>query len=253
MELIQSRILSGIAGLRHGFFSPGTARNIGDNLSYKNAPQDVVWKARQKACQIIDIPAEHLTHVYQEHGTVIWPVGREHRGAGALTGDNPVGNGDGLISAEPGVPLAILIADCLPIFFSTVDTRTIGLVHAGWRGTLNDIVGVTVDKMDELYRVGPSSLVVWIGPGISKNGFRVGNDVWQLFQERWGEYDDCFDREKQSIDLKKINRYQLEIAGVLTDNIEVAEECTFGDYRFFSYRRDGKGSGHNMAVIMKER
>ena len=86
MELIQSRILSGIHGLRHGFFSPGTDRNIDDNLSFKNAPQEVVLRARQKACEIIGIPAEHLTHVYQEHGTIIWPVGQEHRGAGALTG-----------------------------------------------------------------------------------------------------------------------------------------------------------------------
>jgi len=253
MELIQSRIFSDIPGLCHGFFAPGMDRDLRNNFSYKNAPQEVVWRARQKACEIIGIPAEHLTHVYQEHGTIIWPVGQEHRGAGALTGEDPVGNGDGLISTEPGVPLAILIADCLPIFFSTVDVRVVGLAHAGWRGTLNDIAGAVVNKMDELYRVDPTSLMIWIGPGISRNGFRVGNDVWEIFQERWGKYDDCFDRENQAIDLKKINQYQLEAAGVLTDNIEGATECTFGDLRFYSYRRDGKGSGHNMAVIMRER
>ncbi|MBN2329865.1 MAG: peptidoglycan editing factor PgeF [Candidatus Omnitrophica bacterium] len=252
MEIVQSRRLNSIPRLKHGFFLPGEERSLEDNLSFKSAPRETVMEARRRACGFLEIPHENLTHVYQEHGTGIWPVEQEHCGAGALTGDDQVGRGDALITQEENLPLAILIADCLPIFFSTSDAGVIGLAHAGWRGTFDEIAVKTVQRMHSEFAVDARDLNVWIGPGISVEGFTVGDDLWEKFKDRWGGYSDCFRDATTSIDLKQLNRIQLEGAGVPPGSIETSGDCTFCDRRFFSYRRDGKGSGHNMAVIMRD-
>jgi purine-nucleoside/S-methyl-5'-thioadenosine phosphorylase / adenosine deaminase len=252
MQLYQSNILRTINGLSHGFFAPGSTGNRNHNLSFKNAAQEEVIKARQLACGLLNIDHQHLTHVYQEHGTVIWDIKTSHRGAGALTGENQVGHGDAMITSDIHTPLAILVADCLPVFFSLFDSSVVGLAHAGWRGTYDDISVKMIDKLTGDYGAALDDIRIWIGPGISPKGFKVKNDVWQPFFERWGQYTDCFDSKNHSIDLKLVNKYRLEEHGVSADNIEVSPDCTYSDNRFFSYRRDGAGIGHNMAVIMRE-
>ncbi|MGC9326777.1 MAG: polyphenol oxidase family protein [Candidatus Hinthialibacter sp.] len=229
MEIVQSNCLKSITGLKHGFFRPGKERSLEDNLSFKSAPHEVVLRARRRACGLLEIPPENLTHVYQEHGTKIWPVTQEHRGAGALTGEDPVGRGDALITREENLPLAILIADCLPIFFAAPDAGVIGLAHAGWRGTFDEISVKTVERMRSEFGVKLQDLKVWIGPGISAEGFTIGEDLWDKFRERWGAYRDCFRESTTSIDLKRLNRRQLVEAGVSSDQIEISEDCTFSD------------------------
>ncbi len=251
MDVLQSALLKQIPGLAHGFFRPGDSTNRDANLSFKNGPAETVRAARRRACGMLGIPAEHLTHVYQEHGTVIWTVSREHRGAGALTGRDQVGPGDGLITAQSGVPLAILIADCLPVFFSAPHAEAVGIAHAGWKGTLGNIAARMAERLAAECGIGPDALRVWIGPGISLRGFTVQDDVWEPFQEAWGRYPECFDERRRGIDLKQINRLQLMEAGVPEVYIDISPDCTFSDPRFFSYRRDGAGSGHNLAVIQR--
>ncbi len=251
MELLQSALLNQVPGLIHGFLYPGNHHNRNANLSFKNGPIETVRAARREACGMVGIPPEHLTHVYQEHGTVIWIVTRDHRGAGAWTGRDPIGPGDGMITREAGVPLAILVADCLPVFFAAPRAEAIGIAHAGWKGTLGRIAVRMVERLASECGIHPASLWVWIGPGISIRGFTVQEDVWKPFQEAWGRYPECFDKSTRGIDLKQINRLQLLEAGVSDNHIEISPECTFSDSRFFSYRRDGAGSGHNLAVIQK--
>ncbi|MGI6454137.1 MAG: peptidoglycan editing factor PgeF [bacterium] len=249
MQIVQSHLLSQIRQIRHGFFCPGDASNRDNNLSFKNGTPQQVLSARKRACGILNINPSDLTHVYQDHGTVIWSVGIQERGAGALTGEYQVGVGDALISNEPAVPLAILIADCLPVFFATSDAKAVGLTHAGWRGTFDNISGKTVQRIVQEFQVDPATIKVWIGPGISKANFEVGYDVLHQFKERWGNVNGCLDERNRRIDLRSINEHQLLEAGILPRNLEISPECTYADRKFFSYRRDGAGVGHNMAVI----
>ncbi|MFB3788179.1 MAG: polyphenol oxidase family protein [bacterium] len=251
MEIVQSALLNQIPGLTHGFIRPGGNRNRVANLSFKNGPAETVRAARRQACGMLGIPAEHLTHVYQEHGTVIWTVSRDHRGAGAWTGRDPIGHGDGMITREARVPLAILIADCLPVFFTAPHAAAVGIAHAGWKGTLGNISARMVERLAGECGIEPAALRIWIGPGISLRGFTVQDDVWGPFQEAWGRHPECFDAVRRAIDLKQINRRQLMEAGVLDKHIDVSPDCTYSDPRFFSYRRDGAGGGHNLAVIQR--
>lgn len=157
-----------------------------------------------------------------------------------------------MITADPQTPLAILVADCIPLYFAARGGEAIGLAHAGWRGTNKDIAAKMVQRFNETYNLRPSDLLVWIGPGISFDEFEVGEDVWAYFWDGWSHYNDCFDRDERLIDLKGLNACQLIDAGVPEENIEISEECTVAGSRLYSYRRQGEGCGHNMAVIMKK-
>lgn len=250
MLCIQSSLLQSIPHIHHGFFAPGDSGRLQNNLSFKRGDAQAVRDARQAACQQIDVPAEALTHVYQEHGVAIHVVDGQHRGAGALDGENHVGAGDGMITREAGIPLAVLVADCLPILIADRSGSMVGIAHAGWRGTLKAIASQLVQKMQETYQVQPSDLLAWIGPGISFDYFEVGEDVWAYFMDGWCHYPDCFDAKARCVDLKALNANQLIEAGLGEDQIEIDESCTMEDERFYSYRRQGEDCGHNMAVIM---
>jgi len=249
MDLIQSRILNTPGRIKHAFFYPGIPYRREDNLSFKNGDRHQVLEARRRACSLLNFRHDHLTHVYQDHGTVIWSIRKQQRGAGALTGDGQVGIGDGMITNVPGIPLAILIADCLPILFSDRPGTFAGIAHAGWRGTLNGIAMKMLERLTSEFQVKPEDMLVWIGPGISSCCFHVGDAVWKAFLARWGHYSDCFLTDDSRIDLKRLNFHHLVSCGVLEENMEIHPDCTCCDRRYFSYRRDGAGIGHNMAVI----
>ncbi|MDX9753232.1 MAG: peptidoglycan editing factor PgeF [bacterium] len=249
MQVLSSSSLSTVPSIRHGFFHPGDCARVEDNLSFKNGTEVQVQQARRNACALLGIQSEFLACLFQEHGTVIWRAERTSRGCGALTGEGQIGNGDGLITCERHVPLTILIADCLPVFFASRDGVAIGLAHAGWRGTHGNISGKMVRRFETEFAVPPSELLVWIGPGISRCCFQVKDDVWGPFQQDWGHLPSAFDVSHQKIDLKAINQYQLQDAGVPEAQIDVSSACTCCNPIFFSYRRDGDGIGHNMAVI----
>lgn len=252
MFLLQSEKFKSISTIVHGFFGPDDCNQLTDNVSFKTGSVDDARNARKRACDMIGVNSSHLTHVYQEHSDVLFPVTQAQRGAGADGPDGQVGNGDGLMTSDAETPLSILVADCIPLYFATSNGEAIALAHAGWRGTLKAIAKKTVERMQQEYSVKPEDIQVWIGPGISYDHFEVGEDTWAYFMDGWCQYHDCFDTKSRCIDLKGLNVYQLIEAGVPEDNIDESEECTVGDERFYSYRRQGEGKGHNLAVIMKK-
>ncbi len=249
MEIVQSKLLSQLQGIRHGFFLPGKSGKKRNNYSFKQGVQKEVLTARRKACEQLGIQAEFLTHVYQEHGTEIWVVNLTHRGSGALTGEGQVGVGDAMMTCERDIPLAILVADCIPLIFADRSERFVTIAHAGWRGTNGDIAGKTVRRIQKEYSISAKEIVVWAGPGISRCCFEVGTEVWNTIEQNWGQYSECFFPDSMKIDLKQLNRLQLVQSGILNENIDISKDCTCCDERYFSFRRDGAGSGHNLAVV----
>ncbi len=251
MELIQSNLLKKVTSIRHGFFGPGTTGSSLDNFSFNQGEYREVQRARQTACSQIGINSQDLTHVYQVHGTRIWKVTFSLFKESRRNGKGQLGEGDALITDCSHIPLAILVADCLPIFIAHRTGQCIGIVHAGWRGTLKGIASAAVHRMVEEFTVDPEELLVWIGPGICGETFEIGEEVWSPFYRKWGHIGEAFLPQTRTLDLKRINAYQLEKMGVKSHWIEISSESTYKDHRFFSYRRDGAGVGHNMAVIQK--
>jgi YfiH family protein len=149
-----------------------------------------------------------------------------------------VGEGDALLSNEPGVTVSVRTADCLPILLADLQTGAVAAVHAGWRGTAAGIVGLTVQRLIAELGVRPEHLVAAIGPGIGKCCYEVGIEVARQLGEA----------EAGKVDLAENNRRQLLAAGVR--EIDVVSPCTFCDAEsFFSYRREAEQAGRMISFI----
>ena len=131
----------------------------------------------------------------------------------------------------------------------------IAAVHAGWRGTVNYILGHTLDKMRARYGTEGKEVIACIGPGISLSAFEVGDEVYEAFRKNGFQMDYISEwkpaTHKYHIDLWAANRLQLLDFGVPSAQVETANICTFTQYEeFFSARRMGIKSGRILSGIM---
>jgi polyphenol oxidase len=158
------------------------------------------------------------------------------------------GEGDALITDQPGLALSIRTADCLPILLVDTKQRAIAAVHAGWRGLVSEIAPKTVVAMTERFGTRVEDLRVAIGPGIGHCCFEVGPEVAIRFQKFFPERTDL-DR-KTTVDLSLAVIRQLGQIGILEGQIVSAEFCTFCRQDLFhSYRRDRESAGRMVSAI----
>ncbi len=158
------------------------------------------------------------------------------------------GEGDALISNQPGVYLAIRTADCLPILMADSRTRAVAAVHAGWRGIVKDIASKAIGALALRFGTRPEDLLVAIGPGIGACCFEVGPEVAVQFQPFFPERDNLSGRTK--VDLSETVLRQLRRNGVREGHIVISGlcSCCCAD-QFESYRRDREGAGRMTSLI----
>jgi hypothetical protein len=146
---------------------------------------------------------------------------------------------DAVWTDQPGLVLAVMTADCLPILITNQSGSLVCAVHAGWRGLVDGILTNTLAELPEK----PQNLIAWIGPAISQRRFQVGDEVRQEFLQQNVDNDKAFIRDKSAegkwlADLPAMAQSQLRSLG-LTDVVQ-SGLCTYDDPRFFSYRKQGQ-------------
>ena len=185
-------------------------------------------------------------------------------------------SGDGLITATPGLLLAIQTADCLPVILVDAKRHAVGVFHAGWRGTVKRIVEKGVGEMVRCFGSRPRDLKAAIGPGIQGCCYEVGEEVRTKFESQFRYGASLFREVKESdpvrekypllfltarapghselpkkifLDLVEANRQQLLAAGVPKKSIETSPLCTnCHPELLFSYRAEKGKTGRMMAV-----
>jgi len=159
-----------------------------------------------------------------------------------------IGEGDALISNQPGIALAVRTADCLPILIADVRNRAIAAVHAGWRGAVSEVVPKTLDAMRERFGSRAEDLVVAIGPGIGACCFEVGPEVAAKFTPFFPEREDLANRPR--IDLVETIRRQLGRNGGTVRQLAASKLCSVCHSELFhSYRRDREAAGRMVSAI----
>jgi YfiH family protein len=162
--------------------------------------------------------------------------------------DNAIENSDALITNKPKVMLTILTADCVPILLFDPIEKVIAAVHAGWKGTEQEILFKTVKKMEETFGTKPKNILAGIAPSIGKCCYEVDWDVAQHFKNIENAYDKK--EEKYMLDLPHINKLQLLNADLKKENIEMSNICTACNVKhYFSYRKENGCSGRFMSMI----
>jgi len=162
--------------------------------------------------------------------------------------------GDGLMTAIPGIALVVFASDCIPVLLYDPKRRVIAALHAGWRGTAAGIVTKAVEQMKQIYGSDPADILAAIGPGIDKCCFETHEDVPNAMTAALAGNSLPFIQLKEngkfSVDLKGINARRLELAGLSPDHIAACPECTCCQpERFWSHRRQGTQRGSMAAVI----
>lgn len=185
--------------------------------------------------------------------------------------------GDGLMTDEPGLLLAVQTADCIPVLVADTKRRVVAAFHAGWRGTVKRIVETGVGRMRLEYGCRPEDMVAAIGPGIEACCYAVGEEVLSAFESQFAYARELFREVYDSdpvrikypmlfltqrapghspigpslhVDLTEANRRQLLDAGVKAAAIRVVGGCTSCQRElFFSHRASRGFTGRMMSVI----
>ena len=190
-------------------------------------------------------PRARLARLQQVHSNRIHLIG--------LTYDGDRRIGDGMVTAVPGVVLAIFTADCVPVLMVDAETGIIGALHAGWRGTLAGIAGEGVRAMAALGAL-PERIRAALGPAIGSCCFEVDAELAGRFVSyipAAADYCRSGRPGKRHFDLRGILRSQLQAAGVAATSIVDIGPCTkCNSDRFFSRRAArGAATGLQMSFI----
>ena len=202
----------------------------------------------KRACACIKVNPAKCVLAKQVHETNIRVVGHEDSGKG-LTRPTDFESADGLATNSWGLPLVVFYADCVPLLLWDPVTKSMAVLHAGWRGTLGKIAAKGIQTLQETYGANPKDILCAIGPSIGPCHFIVGANVAEKFKK--GGFASYMEPAGSSyrVDLWEINKRILLNSGVLEGNITVSGECTccFTDL-YFSHRACGEDTGR-MALI----
>lgn len=200
-------------GARCGDDAADVAANRHELVQQFGLPSEPVWLRQVHGASVIRVPASGLP-------------------------DEP--EADAAVTDAPGVVLAILTADCLPVVFAADDGSEVAAAHAGWRGLAGDVLQATLAAM----RTPPERVRAWLGPAAGPADYEVGEEVRDAFvgagmpvgaktafvATRPGHW---------RVDLFALARRRLESAGLAPAAIHGGGLSTIGDpARFFSHRRD---------------
>ena len=236
------------AGFTHGFslrtggVSEGSYATL--NLALKTEDDPVsLGENHRRFGEAVGFPSTELFSVRQVHGASIRRVE-----AGDSAEDLP--EGDAVVTAVPGRPLGVRVADCLPLLLADPRTGSVAAVHCGWRGVA---AGIVARALAELGRLGVATgdCLAVLGPHIRVGAFEVGEEVvTELSPVAHGcEFVHRDLGPRPHVDLACLVSAQLRNAGVV--EIDDVGGCTRDERdRFFSYRRDGAHSGRHLAVVV---
>lgn len=164
--------------------------------------------------------------------------------------DGEIHDGDALITDKKNIALGVFTADCVPILLYDKVNSVIAAVHSGWKGTLLDICGKTIEKMRQEYGVKAENLIAYIGPHNKVCCYEVGEDVADKFRKT-SIYEKLSIINNGKLDLEKCIINVLIKNGLLETNINTLDICTYcnKEEKLYSYRKDKESKGRLFSFI----
>jgi len=224
----QSTRLGGVSDAPYDSLNMGLSSGDGKNNVIEN---------RNLFFKNIGITAQQITLAKQTHSSNILVTN--------VSGNFE--NYDAIITTHPNVFAAVSIADCVPVLLYDAKNNFCAAIHAGWRGTVDNITYKTINQLIALGSEA-KNIYAFIGACIGENAFETDSDVANQFAPHLVTINSS--KSKFLINLKQANKEQLINAGVLAGNIEVSAYCTYTHNElFFSYRKEQGKTGRMLAII----
>jgi len=236
-----------LGGVSEGYCSSLNLRGGGPTPD----DRDKVRENYRRFCDALGTDVDRLVLSQQVHSDIVRHV----------TGDNtPSGiyirhgyTADALVTNEPGHSLMVFSADCIILLFHDPVSRSIGAVHAGWRGTAKDLPAKTVAEMGRLFGAQPRNIRVAIGAGIGPCCFETHDDVPDAMRAAFGAEVEAFITprdQKWTVDLKAVNAWRLREMGIPAEQIDICPLCTACHPElYWSHRKMGDQRGVQGCLI----
>lgn len=217
------------------------------NLSYDVGDDpDSVRRNRASLARELGVAPESLFSCRQVHGS----------DAHLVSAGEPHGQAveaDALVTAEAGVALMVMVADCVPMVIIDPEHGASAAIHAGRRGLIGGVIPAAVEKMTATCGSDPSTMRAFIGPCIRKCCYQVDAATAAEFSELFPDQVVGAHRCAPLLDLPAAACLALGRAGIPSDNIEDTGLCTYClPEAFFSYRRAAT-TGRQAAVVIKSK
>lgn len=236
----------------HGFFTRqgGVSTGIYQGLNVGNGSNDeraLVEENRRRAALHLGVVSSRLINPWQVHSPDVVIVDAP------FNGERP--KADGIVTATPGLAIAVVTADCGPILFSDSKAGVIGAAHAGWKGAIGGVLEGTIAAMVAL-GANRANIRAVLGPSISQENYEVGPEFVATFLSHDSHNGQWFVPSTKvghsMFDLRGYTVSRLEAAGVDAFSVNL---CTYADEAsFYSYRRSTHRQepdyGRQMSAIM---
>jgi YfiH family protein len=231
---------------------PHDALNL---AGFDDDPAENIYENRRRFLSLFEGDWQ-LAACWQVHGANVRVVKSLEDAREPLDSLGEAARCDALTSRTKGLLLGVKTADCVPVILGDARTGAFAAIHAGWRGTLAEIVSRALDRMNEEYDTNPADVFAAIGPAAGACCYEVGGEVIDAFRQKFPAADQLLTETRAGhalIDLPRANQEQLIAAGVAAARIHIAPLCTMcRPDLFFSYRREKRvygRTGRLMSVI----
>lgn len=242
-SLMSTSVVHGIF-TRHGGVSPAPYESLNLGGTSGDGTENII-ENRKRIFNFFNRPVESIFDVWQVHGsdviTAISPRPLDGRHFPA----------DAIITNSKDVTLFMRFADCVPILIFDPNKNAIGLVHAGWQGTIKRVIQHAITRLEIEFQSRPKDLIVGIGPSIGPDHYLIGNDVAKKVEQHLAEIAEqvIINRNSQIyLDLWMANFLLLKEMHV--EQIEISSLCTVcNNEDWYSYRKEGQKSGRFGVLI----
>jgi len=271
-ELEQTGIVEHFFSTREGGVSSDYLYSFNFSFTQGDTKENVIENFRRAAAHF-GMTCHDIVCTHQTHTTNVRKVTAADKGKGVVC-ERDYTDIDGLITNEKGIILVAFYADCVPLFLVDPVNRAIGLAHSGWRGTVDKMGKVILEKMNAEFGTKAEHVRVAIAPSICQDCYEVSADVALAFAEVFTK-DDTKAREylvryQQDITQRDMDnclmyqkengKYQLNLwyanfrvfrdAGVPDNQIEVTDVCTCCNSKLLFSHRASKGKRGNLGAFL---
>ncbi|RLG68288.1 MAG: peptidoglycan editing factor PgeF [Methanobacteriota archaeon] len=229
--------------MRHGGFSKSPWKGLNMATSVGDSRDNVI-ENRNRILNCLGLKKDSIFDVWQVHSKKVI-ISQKPRNI-----NTPHEKADAIITSNPQVSLMMLFADCVPILMYDPENQVCALVHAGWKGTVKNIAGASIDVLQKEFSSDPGAIIACIGPSICGKHYEVGRDVVGAAEKEFEENDLVIKENdgKYFMDLHAANYQNLQKAGV--EHIQVANICTAENTEDWYSHRGESGEAGRFAVVL---
>jgi YfiH family protein len=241
-----------LPGIAHGFFGRdgGVSQGLYASLNCGPGAKDDPAAVKENRRRVAEaLGASKLVSLAQIHSPMVYTVDADWDAA-----RHP--QGDGMVTATPGIALGILTADCAPVLFADAKARVVGAAHAGWKGAIGGVLEATIQAMEQA-GAARKNIAAAIGPCISQMNYEVGGDFRARFVDAEPGNHRFFSPANRA------DHYQFALEGYIADRLAAAgigaikplSICTYPvENGYFSFRRTTHRSeadyGREISAVM---